>query len=157
MQLQHHQEQLNDLRLKFSDQQKHLNELNQEQRTSSWLKTLLILDKGYDLTKQVFWDLIQIRYGWILTRLPTNCEFGTKIDIQHALSCKKGDFISLRHNHLTHITATLLKELCKDIRIELQSQELTGEILHPFKITGNEARLDICARGFWQAGQHFLM
>ena len=32
MKLQHHQEQLNELRLKFSDQQKRLNELNQEQR-----------------------------------------------------------------------------------------------------------------------------
>ena len=31
MKLQHHQEQLNEPRLKFSDQQKHLNELNQEQ------------------------------------------------------------------------------------------------------------------------------
>ena len=34
MKLQHHQEQLNELRLKFSDQQKRLNELNQEQGAS---------------------------------------------------------------------------------------------------------------------------
>ena len=32
-------------------------------------------------------------------------------------------------------------------------QQLAGEILHPSTITGNEARLDICARGFCQAGQ----
>ena len=99
----------------------------------------------YDLTKQLFWDLIRIKYGWILTRLPTNYE--------RALSCKKGGFISLCHNHLRNITATLLKEVCKDIRVEPQLQQLTGEILHPSTITGNEARLDICARGFWQAGQ----
>ena len=49
--------------------------------------------------------------------------------------------------------ATLLKEVCKDIGVEPQFQELTGEILHPSTITGNEARLDIRARGFWQAGQ----
>ena len=95
MKLQHHQEQLNGLRLKFSDQRKRLNELNQEQGASSWLTTLTILDEGYDLIKQLFWDLIRIRYGWILTRLPTNCECGTKFDIQHGLSCKKGGFISL--------------------------------------------------------------
>ena len=47
----------------------------------------------------------------------------------------------------------MLKEVCKDIRVEPQLQELTGEILHPSTITGNEARLDICARDFWQAGQ----
>ena len=35
MKLQHHQEQLNELRLNFSDQQKRLNEFNQEQGVSS--------------------------------------------------------------------------------------------------------------------------
>ena len=59
------------------------------------------------------------------------------------LSCKKGDFISFCHNHLRNITVTLLKEICKDIRVEPQLQELTGEILHPSTITGNEAKLDI--------------
>ena len=117
------------------------------------MTTLPICDDGYDLTKQLFWDLIRIRYGWILTRLPTNCECGTKFNIQHALSCKKGGFISLRHNHLRKITTTLLKDVCKDIRVEPQLQQLTGEILHPSTVNGNEARLDICARGFWQTGQ----
>ena len=51
MKLQLHQEQLNELRLKFSDQQKRLNELNQEQGAPSWLMTLPKLDEGYDLTK----------------------------------------------------------------------------------------------------------
>ena len=54
MKLQHHQEQLNELRLKFSYQQKRLNELNQEQGASGWLTTLPVLDEGYDLTKQLF-------------------------------------------------------------------------------------------------------
>ena len=54
MKLRHHQEQLNELRLKFSDQQKRLNELDQEQEESSWLTTLPISDEGYDLTKQPF-------------------------------------------------------------------------------------------------------
>ena len=53
MKLQH-QQQLNELRLKFSDQQKRLNELNQEQGPSSWLTTLPILDEGYDLTSSFF-------------------------------------------------------------------------------------------------------
>ena len=51
MKLHHHQEQLNELRLKLSDQQKRLNELNQEQGASSWLTTLPISDEGSDLTK----------------------------------------------------------------------------------------------------------
>ena len=67
MKLQHHQEQLNEPRLKFSDQQKRLKKLNQEQEALTGLTPLPILDEGYDLTKQLFWDLIRIRYGWILT------------------------------------------------------------------------------------------
>ena len=59
MKLQHHQEQLNELRLKFSDQQKRLKELNQEQGTLTRLITLPIVNEGYDLTKQLFW--------WVLT------------------------------------------------------------------------------------------
>ena len=114
---------------------------------------LPILDEAYDLTKQLFWGLIRITYQWIIIRLPTNCECGTKFEIQHTLLCKKGFFISLLHNHPRNIKATLLKEVCKNIRVEPQLQELTGEILHPSTINGNEARLDICTRAFWQAGQ----
>ena len=54
MKLQHHQEQLNELRLKFSDQQKLLKELNQEQGALTRLTTLPIVDEDYDLTKQLF-------------------------------------------------------------------------------------------------------
>ena len=67
MKLQHHQEQLNELRLKFSDQQKRLKELNQEQGALTRLTTLLIVDEDYDLTKQLFGTSFRIRYGWILT------------------------------------------------------------------------------------------
>ena len=59
MKLQHHQEQLNELRLKFSDQQKRLKELDQEQGALTRLTTLPIVNEGYDLTKQLFW--------WVLT------------------------------------------------------------------------------------------
>ena len=54
MKLQHHQEQLNELRLNFSDQQKRLKELNQEQGALTRLTTLPIVDEDYDLTKQLF-------------------------------------------------------------------------------------------------------
>ena len=51
----------------------------------------------------------------------------------------------------------LLKEVCKDIRVESQLQQLTGEILHSSTVTGNESRSDICERSFWQAGQIALL
>ena len=75
-------------------------------------------------------------------------------DLQHALSCKKGGFVSLRHNHLRNITSSLLQEVCKDVSVEPHLQKLSGETFE-IKTTamGDEARLDIAAHGFWQAGQ----
>ena len=88
--MQHHK-----LRSTLSDEQKRLNELNREQGASSWLTTIPHSEEGYDLTKQLFWDLICIRYGWTLARLPSNCECDNKFDIRHPLSCKKGGFCFL--------------------------------------------------------------
>ena len=72
----------------------------------------------------------------------------------HALLCKKGGFISLRHNQIRDLTANLPKTICHDVLIEPTLQQLTGESLH--ERTANitdDARLDIAARGFWISGQ----
>ena len=54
---------------------------------------------------------------------------------------------------MRNITSSLLSEVCKDVRVEPQLQPLTGEFFAPSTATGNEVRLDVCARGFWQTGQ----
>ena len=100
------------------------------------------------LSKQEFWDIVKIRYGWsLLSRLPNTCNCGTKYDLQHSLSCKKSGFVSLRHNHLRNLTATLTDQICHDVRIEPHLQTLTGETFDS-RSTRDEARLDISARGF---------
>ena len=112
--------------------------------------TLPLPEEGHDVTKQLFWDFIRIGYGWTLTRLPAYCECGKKFDLQHALS---GGFVSLRQNLVRNLTSSVLREEFKDARVELQLQPLTGESFAPSTVTGNELRLDVCARGIWQAGQ----
>ena len=66
---------------------------------------------------------------------------------------KIGCFVSLRHIHTRNITSILLKEICKDLRVEPQLQQLTGEYLQNSTPAGNEVRFVISACGFWQAGQ----
>ena len=151
--MQHYNEELQRLRSSLSNEENRVNELNGEQRASSWLTTIPLLEEGYDLTKHLFWDLIRIRYGWTLTRLPSNCECGSKFDIQQALCCKKGGFVSLRHNHIINITLMLLKKVCKDVRVELQLPQLAVEYLQNSTAGVNKVRLDISARVFWQAGK----
>ena len=68
-------------------------------------------------------------YNWALPRLPLVCECEMKFDLIHVSSCKKGGFVSLRHNHIRNITVTLLTEVCKDVRVKLLLQQLTGESL----------------------------
>ena len=116
------------IRSYLTEEQIRLNNLNQEDGSFSWLTTLPLSEEGYDLTKQC----------------------GEKFDLQHALSCKKGGFGSLQHNFVRNITSSVLSEVCKDVRVKPQLQP---ETFAPSTATGNKVRLDVCARGFWQAGQ----
>ena len=64
--------------------------------------------------------------------------------------CKKGVFISLRHNNLRDITYELLSEVCKGVENEPLLQPLTGETLkYQTAKTENNARMDVSALGFW--------
>ena len=74
--------------------------------------------------------------------------------MDHALSCKKAGFISLRHNQIRYLTANLLKIICHDVLIKPILQQLTGESLH--ERTANiidEARVDVAAGEFWISRQ----
>ena len=69
-------------------------------------------------------------------------------------TCKKGGFITLCHNRLRNITASLLKEVRHDVRIEPTLQKLTSEQFEQRAAnTSDETRLDVSPRGFWEAGQ----
>ena len=121
---------------------------NQIQGTTlSCLTTLPIPDVGLGLR------LTRIRYGWVLTRLPTNCQYGARFDLQHFVLCKRSGFISIRHNRIRNITGRPLKEMCKDIRVVPQLIQLTDETLQLSILTRNKVCLDICTRGFGQTGQ----
>ena len=82
----------------------------------------------------------------------------TTINLIHAMNCKKGGFIHMRHNDLRDLEACLLSEVCKDVAIEPLLLPLTGEALS-LSISNykDSARLDIKARGFyWQAQTAFF-
>ena len=131
-----------------------MNDINTEQGASAWLSTLPIKEEGYMLNKQEFWDLVNIRYGRPLSQTPRTCICGNNFNIEHAFTCKKGGFITLRHNRVRNITASLLKEVYHDVRIESTLQKLTGELFEQNAANASdEARLDVPARGFWAAGQ----
>ena len=141
------------LKNELNANQLHLMKLNQEQNASSWLTSLTFKEEGYIVNKQCFFDLIRTRYGWQLDRLPSKCECGSTFSIDHPLICKKGGFVSLRHNQVRNLTAFLLDEVCQDVCVEPQFLQLNGENLNEkMAVRSDEARVDTAARSFWVTG-----
>ena len=91
-----------------------------------------------------------MRYGWLPSRTPSHCACGSSFSVDHALSCAKGGFPSIRHNEVRDLTAELLTEVCHDVQVEPHLQSLNTETFH--RKTANVqdgARLDISMNGFW--------
>ena len=128
-------------------------EATTEKGASSWLSTLPLKSYNFYLNKQMFWDSVYLRFGILLPRLPDNCVCGSKFDIQHALSCKIGGFVGIRHNEVRDFTAEILDEVCSDVAVEPLLTPLSGEQFN-LRSTNTEehARLDVSARGVWVRG-----
>ena len=145
---------LETIRKEMSSEERKQNDLNLETGASSRLITLPIKEEGYNLNKQSLWDLLSIRYGWRLKRIPSHCACGNTFNSQQALQCPKEEFVTLRHNHIRNKTANLLIEVCKDVRVESQLELLSGETFS--QKTANkldQARVDVSVRGFLLTGQ----
>ena len=87
------------------------------------------------------------------TCLLTLCVCGDSFNLQHALSCPKGELVITRHNEMRNLTAEILGEVCKNVVIELLFTPLTGEELPKSSNTSNQARADVSARESWIMGK----
>ena len=58
---------------------------------------------------------------------------------KHALNCKKGGFVTMRHNNIRDFTANILSEVCNDVALETLLTPLSGEVFNK-KSTTTEAR-----------------
>ena len=104
---------------------------------------LPLKEHGFNLNKQEFQDALALRYNQNVKNLPSKCPCGCEFDVNHAMSCKKGGFITIRHNNVRDFEANFLKKVCNDVEVEPK--------LIP--VENDESRLDIRARGFWRPGQ----
>ena len=124
--------------------------LAQEKGASSWLTALPLEEHGFTLHKSAFRDAMALRYGWTPSQIPSHCVCGQSFTVQHALSCPRGGFPSIRHNELRDLTASLLKETCHGVTTEPSLQPITSETFRAASAnTRDGARLDIVANGFW--------
>ena len=121
---------------------------------STWLNAIPREDQNYYLNKNDFRDAIRLRYNQKLHDLPSNCVCGENFNVQHALICKKGGFVSQRHDHIRDLLTVAINEVCIDVQSEPHLISLTGEqFRYKTANISEESRLDIKARGFWKYGQ----
>ncbi len=102
--------------------------LAKEKGASSWLTALPLKNHGFTLHKQAFRDS---------AKLPSKCSCGSPFTVEHALSCAKGGFPSIRHNEIRDLTANLLSAVCNNVCIELYSEhpvssKLKDPLLGPY-------------------------
>ena len=102
---------------------------------------------NFVLNKKEFHNAINLRYEKDLEGLASKCQCGQTFNMTHALNCKTGGFITIRHNRVREFEAQLLTEICNDVEIESSLQPLEGEIIND--LTGVNAKPDVRARGIW--------
>ena len=121
---------------------------------SSWLTAIPLEQQGFQLNKEEFRDSLRLRYSLPLQNLPRFCPCGQSFTVEHALSCKKGGFITLRHDTIRDVFTTQLDKVCHNVQAEPHLIPLDGETFDLRSAnTSEEARLDIKATGFWRRGQ----
>ena len=131
-------------------QQQKAVELAKEKGASTWLTALPLKEHGFSLHKAAFHDAMALRYGWSPSNLPSKCDCGSNFTVEHALSCAKGGFPSIRHNEIRDLTANLLTEVCNEVYIEPNLQPTTPDQLSGATANSQDrARLDISANGLW--------
>ena len=132
--------------------------LAKEKGSSTWLTALPLIEHGFALHKGAFHDALALRYGWTPSEMPSICTCGSRFSVEHALSCAKGGFPSIRHNEIRILTATLLTEVCHNVSIEPGLQPVPNETLMSASANRQDgARLDIAANGLEHLKEPFLM
>ena len=131
----------------FGEKEKRLIELAQEKGAGSWLSASPVKALGYVLNKQEFRDSVCLRYGWRIPDTPAYCQCGQKNSYDHTLTCTKGGYVMMRHNGIRDLEGELMREVCKDVKIEPELQpvgvrEMSG-------ITTDKARTDVSGVGVW--------
>ena len=124
--------------------------LSREKGASTWLTTLPLTEHGFTLHKFAFHDALALWYGWVPAHLPSKCACGNNFSVEHALSCAKGGFPTIRRNEIRDITASLLTEVCTEVCVEPDLQPVAPDQLN--RATANTqdgARLDVSANGVW--------
>ena len=76
----------------MGQEQLRANDLAKMKGASSWLTlTSPLKFENFNLNKREFYDAFSLQYHWTPKYLPSTCPGGKIFDVDHAVSCMKGD------------------------------------------------------------------
>lgn len=91
------------------------------------------------LSKGAFRDSLRMRYGLELLNMPKKCDgCGAKFSVEHALGCKKGGLVTVRHNEVRDELAYLATLATSSSRVR---DEPLIQICHSFAQLVYQAQL----------------
>ena len=89
--------------------------------------------------------------------MPLHCACGSENSINHSLSCKTGGYTIFRHNMVRDTIADILKETCKDVKIEPELIPIDSDYTNMTGNTAEKARLDVSSVGLWSPMERNFM
>ena len=144
------------IRSEINSDMKRSMDLAREKGSGAWLSALPIHSLGFVLNKQEFRDSLCLRYGWRIPNTPSFCSCGEKNNVDHTMNCKSGGYVIMRHNGIRDLEAELLREVCKDVKVEPELLNIGNVDLHGAN-TAEKARLDVSAVGIWSPLERTFM
>ena len=81
--------------------------------------------------------------------MPDYCACGKKNSVDHAMICKRGGYVHMRHNALRDTEAKFLSEVCSDVRKEPKLIPTPEDYVE--SCTDPGARPDVSARSLWSS------
>ena len=102
-----------------------------------------------NLNKKEFKDSLQMRKNLPLHDLSSFCASGDRFNIKHALTCKKGGFVTQKYDGVRNLLTSLLGKVCKNEEIEPHLLLLDNERFCLRSANASpEVRLNMKADGF---------
>ena len=140
--------------------------------TSGWLYVLPSTVSGTELSAQEFRDSILLRYARSPPDLPSQCDGCNAVfSIRHALECKKGGLVIIRHNEIRDELVDLASKAFSPsavrdepkIHSSRANEQETPEgrqdqpVKRLFRNDRNEDRGDVLIRGLWSKGTDCIL
>ena len=127
------------------EQQRNSVQRKLKMKCSTWLTIVPTQNNGFAMSSTQFRDALALRYGRTPTNLSTHCDAdGEEFTVCHALNCKKGGLVTLRHNELRDLNIEMVKTAGFTHTVKepmVKESDVKGE---------GGLRVDWSVRGFWE-------